>query len=306
MTTDTEDSMKASVIGEFVERITEGSQDHAYRFFEIFSSRGFLLDYDTDSGEVRLSTESHVEDGIFLEVLQNTNYKKNFSQSHEDSIDKDNGQTGIAEKRHAFFDTIDTRKFDINNGKYLTELFMNQIPVDQVRLNWGRDWYGKFNQFKAVEHLPKIRVYDLEPFIARLVKAVSAIGISSWSSCEGHWGERAFINFDRKYHRTWFQTILNNFVRRRLHLVCDWDWWENRCTIGSPGNDLLKLYLEIQEVARLINENKWLLGSVKKECCTQLTGKHKSMNKKDLLCAFESLFENSISIQKEQCKFGNR
>ncbi|MDR4505679.1 MAG: hypothetical protein MRK01_12980 [Candidatus Scalindua sp.] len=298
-----EESMKGSILEEFVERITEGKQDRASRFFEIFSSRGFRLDHDTVSGKVRLSADSHIDDGGFLEILQNVNYKKLCTKPHQDSIDKDNSKA-VRERRglHAFFDTINTEQFDIDNSGYVTELFMNQIPVDLFRLNWERDWYGRFTQFKNVEHLPKIRVYDLEPFIARLVKSVSAVGISSWSSCEGHWGEPAFINFDRKYHRIWFQTILNKFISKKLHLVCKWEWWENRCTICSPTKDSLALYLEIQEVARLIYNHEDFLRSIKKECCALLTDKHKSMNKKDLLCTFESLFEKSMDKKQSACR----
>ncbi|GJQ60461.1 MAG: hypothetical protein D8M57_14375 [Candidatus Scalindua sp. AMX11] len=292
----TEESMKASIIKEFIERITRGKQEHTYRFFELFSARGFQLDYDAVSGKVRLSNDSHIEDGDFLKILQNINYKKLCTKSHEDSIDKDIGKPSREGSRHTLFDTIDTQQFDIDNKEYVSELFMNQIPVDQFRLNWERDWFGKFEQFKKVEHLPKVRVYDLEPFIARLVKAVSAIGISSWSSCEGHWGEPAFINFDRKYHRIWFQTLLNQFISKKLHLVCKWDWWENRCTISSPSKDLLELYLEIQEVARLIYKSRDFLRNIKKECCALMTDKQKSMNKKDLLCTFEGLFENCRTL----------
>ncbi len=295
-----EESMKASIIEEFIERITGGSQDLTNRFFEIFSSRGFQLDYDVGSGNVRLHTDSHSEDGDFLETLKNREYKKLCTKSHEDSLDDYHGQCDSERGHHTFFDTINTLQFDIDNREYVTELFMNQILVDQFRLNWGRDWYGKFKQFKEVEHLPKIRVYDLEPFIARLVKAVSAIGISSWSSCEGHWGEPAFINFDRKYHRVWFQTILNKFISKKLHLVCKWDWWENRCTINSPSKDLLELYLEIQEVARLIYSYRDYLKMIKKECCARLTDKHERMNKGDLLCAFECLFEDSMDKIKQK------
>lgn len=286
--------MTGSLIEKFVERITEGKDDHTSRFFEIFSSRGFYLEHDTVSGKIRLSTDSHIDDGDFLEILQKRDYKKFCMKPHQDSINKDNWQADREGGEHIFFDAINTEQFDIDNRGYVTELFMNQIPVDQFRLNWERDWYGKFEQFKNVEHLPKIRVYDLEPFIARLVKSISAAGISSWSSCEGHWGKPAYINFDRKYHRMWFETILNRFVRKKLHLVCRWNWWENRCTICSPSNDSLELYLEIQEVARLIYDYEDFLRKIKKECCALLTDKHKSMNKKELLCTFEGLFEESM------------
>lgn len=289
--------IKTSFVEKFVEKITNGRKERTHRFYEIFSARGFLLGFDSNFGKVRLSDNSHIEDCEFLEILQNINYKKIYNKPHQDSIKEDNKED-IVQGRHVYFDNINTQQFDINNNQYLTEIFMNRIPVDIFRLNWGRDWYGKFNQFRKFECLPKIRVYDLEPFIARLVKSVSSIGISTWSSCEGHWGEPAYINFDRKYQRVWWQTILNKFIRKKLNLICRWEWWENRCSISSPSGDLLELYLEIQDVARLIYDYRISLRNIKKDACSLLTNKHKSMNKKDLLSAFENFFE--ISITKNQ------
>ncbi len=289
--------IKTSFVEKFVEKITNGRKERTHRFYEIFSARGFLLEFDSNFGKVRLSGNSHIEDCEFLEILQNINYKKIYNKPHQDSIKEDNKED-IVQGRHVYFDNINTQQFDINNNQYLTEIFMNRIPVDIFRLNWGRDWYGKFNQFRKFECLPKIRVYDLEPFIARLVKSVSSIGISTWSSCEGHWGEPAYINFDRKYQRVWWQTIFNKFIRKKLNLICRWEWWENRCSISSPSGDLLELYLEIQDVARLIYDYRISLRNIKKDACSLLTNKHKSMNKKDLLSAFENFFE--ISITKNQ------
>ena len=167
--------METSIIEKFVEKITNGKKEHFMRFYEIFSARGFLLELDSSSGNVRLSNESHIEDCEFLEILQNINYKKLYSKPHQDSINEDNKD--FAQDRHVYLDDINTQLYDINNPKYLTEIFTHEIPVDIFRLNWERDWYGKFNQFKKFEHLPKIRVYDLEPFIARLVKSISSIGM---------------------------------------------------------------------------------------------------------------------------------
>ena len=292
-----DEPIKTSFVEKFVEKITNGRKERTHRYYEIFSARGFLLEFDSNFGKVRLSDNSHIEDCEFLEILQNINYKKIYNKPHQDSIKEDNKED-IVQGRHVYFDNINTQQFDLNNNQYLTEIFMNRIPVDIFRLNWGRDWYGKFNQFRKFECLPKIRVYDLEPFIARLVKSVSSIGISTWSSCEGHWGEPAYINFDRKYNRVWWQAIFNKFIRKKLNLICRWEWWENRCSISSPSGDLLELYLEIQDVARLIYDYRISLRNIKKDACSLLTNKHKSMNKKDLLSAFENLFE--ISITKNQ------
>ncbi len=287
--------MKTSIIEKFVEKITHGKKEYVERFCVIFSARGFLLEKDGDSGKVRLSNDSHRDDGEFLEILQNIDYKKMCHKPHQDNIEK-NDSEDRPQNIHAYFNNIDTRIFDINNSKYVIELFSQEIPVDLFRLNWERDWYGKYDQFKECKHIPKIRVYDLEPFIARLVKSISSLGISTWSSCEGHWGEPAYIVFDGKYHRIWFQAVFDKFIKRKLNLVCEWEWlgWDDRCSISSPGKDQLKLYLEIQDVARLIYDNRITLTEIKNKVCSFLSDKHRSMNQKGLLNVFEGYFEELI------------
>ena len=132
------------------------------------------------------------------------------------------------------------------------------------------------------------------------MKSVSSIGISTWSSCEGHWGEPAYIKFDGKYHRLWCQAIFDTFVKKKLNLVCNWEWcgWDDRCFISSPGGDILELYLEIQNVARLIYDNRIFLRNSKKQICSLLTDKHKSMDKRNLLNAFECYFEELCKVDQ--------
>ncbi len=285
--------MKETIIEKFVEKVTKGKSGYSDRFYEIFSARGFLLEKESSSNTVRLSREPHVDDCEFLEVLQDINYKSVYKKPHFDSIAEDDKEDS-ARYQHAYFDSIDTQLFDINNVKYLQELFTHVIPIDEYRLNWKRDWYGKFSQFKEVVHLPEIRVYDLEPFIARFAKAISSIGISTWSSCEGHWGTPAYVIFDRKYHLIWFQTLLNKFIKKKLNLVCNWTWLDNRCTISSPGKNSLEMYLEIQEVAKLIYNHRDSLIIAKKHVVSLLTSEHKKMNKKNLLKEFENFFEAAL------------
>ncbi len=252
------------------------------------------MERDSGSDTVRLSKESHFDDCEFLDALQNINYKKIYKKPHFDSIEED-GKDDADRYRHAYYDNIDTRLFDIDNIKYLHELFTHVIPIDEFRLNWKRDWYGKFSQFKEVVHLPEIRVYDLEPLIARFAKAISSIGISTWSSCEGHWGTPAYVIFDRKYHRIWFQTLLNKFIKKKVNLVCNWKWLDNRCTISGPGDDIMEMYFELQEVARLIYNYRDFLVNIKQHVTSLLTNEHKKMNKKNLLKDFENFFDAAIS-----------
>ena len=291
-------NMEEHLAGKFIEKITHGKSARTERFYEIFSARGFLLDFDRSSGNVRLSGESHPDDGKFLETLQDIHYKKLCNSPHQDAITGDSGSnTDSTQYRHPYFTAINASQFDIDNTQYLTEIFTQKIPVDLFRLNWERDWYGKYDQFRKCAPIPEIRVYDLEPFIARLVKAVSSVGISTWSSCEGHLEESAYIKFDGKYHRLWFQTIFDKFIRKKLRLACNWDWlgWDERCFISSPNGGKLELYLEIQEVARFIYDNRVFLRDSKKQICALLTDTYKKMSKKELLNVFEGYWEESVT-----------
>ena len=285
--------MNTEIIEKFIQKIIYGKDTILDSFYEIFSARGFLLEIDHNTERVYLSAESHIEDCEFLEILQNINYKKIYKKPHFDSIEEE-GKKDDNLSRHAYFDKIEVQPFDIDNTQYLNELFTHNIPIDEFRLNWKRDWYGKFNQFMEIEAQPEIRVYDLEPFVARLTKAISAIGISTWSSCEGHWGTPAYVIFDRKYHSVWFQIILNKFIKKKLELVCNWEWLDSRCTIRSPAKDILGMCLEIQEVAKLLYSYRVSLKSVKKHMASHLTMKHKGMNKRNLYSAFQDLFDFAI------------
>lgn len=278
--------MEPPIIKNFIEKITCDQQGQLHRFYEIFSARGFSLELDKATDIVRLSADSHAEDGGFLEALEDINYKHKYIGSHQDAIIHNN----TIRTQHALFDKIDTQRYPINDLHYITALFTNEIPVDLFRLNWERDWYGKFEQFKGINHIPQIRVFDLEPFIARLVKSFSSVGISTWSSCEGHCGEPAYIKFDGKYHRAWCQALFENYIRKKLNLTCSWEWsgWDNRCSIRSHSGNHLELYLEIQSVTRFVYTNRDVLSTMKMKLSPLLTDAHKNMNQKSLLNAFEN------------------
>ena len=71
-----DEQTKTSFVEQFVKKITNGKKKRTDRFYEIFSSRGFSLEHDSNSGKVRLSDNSHIDDCEFLEILQNINYNK--------------------------------------------------------------------------------------------------------------------------------------------------------------------------------------------------------------------------------------
>jgi hypothetical protein len=115
-----DEQTKTSFVEQFVKKITNGKKERTDRFYEIFSSRGFSLEYNSNSGKVRLSDNSHIDDCEFLEILQNINYKRIYNKPHQDSIKEDNKED-IDQYRHVYFDNIDTQQFDINKINNLQE-----------------------------------------------------------------------------------------------------------------------------------------------------------------------------------------
>ena len=77
--------------------------------------------------------------------------------------------------------------------------------------------------------------------------------------------------------------------------MCRWECqgWDERCSISNPNGNILELYMEIQDVARLIYDCRIFFRDIKKQVCSLLTDKHESMNQKELLNALESYFEES-------------
>jgi len=55
------------------------------------------------------------------------------------------------------------------------------------------------------------------------------------------------------------------------------------------------MYLEIQEVARLIYNYRDYLVNIKQHVTSFLTNEHKKMNKKNLLNTFEDFFDAAIT-----------
>jgi hypothetical protein len=66
----------------------------------------------------------------------------------------------------------------------------------------------------------------------------------------------------------------------------------------------MEMYLEIQEVARLIYNYRDSLVNIKRHVTSLLTSEHKKMNKKNLLNAFEDFFDTIIAEKQSNVLIG--
>ncbi|MBM3301180.1 MAG: hypothetical protein FJY85_14650, partial [Deltaproteobacteria bacterium] len=123
--------------------------------------------------------------------------------------------------------------------------------------------WSKWRDFRNRTHGRKVEVRILDPFIARLVKALSAIGLTTSSSCDGHGENKAAVTFCGVYNKAWFRVILDDFIKQRGNLECNWRFEDRECIISHPENRILQLLLEIQSVAKFLYCNRESLRGVK-------------------------------------------
>jgi hypothetical protein len=151
----------------------------------------------------------------------------------------------------------------------LANLFIESHPSEQ----WYRSQLNpSYSSFSKKTTLVPVKVLD--SCIARLVKACNLIDISTICCCDGHALQnhrdrcnRSIIEFSEKYSRIWFAVLLEAFIRPRLKLKCCWciDESHNRCRIKPRNDNMVELYLEIQQVAKFLQDKKSFFVLLKKE-----------------------------------------
>lgn len=79
---------------------------------------------------------------------------------------------------------------------YRLTAFDMELTEEQIRILYTRDaiqvetatyvWKSSWNRFRKFPTGTKVPLIVIEPHVGLLVKALSAVGCSTWSSCEGH------------------------------------------------------------------------------------------------------------------------
>lgn len=231
-----EETVADSIIDAFLGKIVQDREIDAKVAYEILSARGFLLDFNNNN--YKLSNNSHNDDRAFFRELRKiVRYREN----------------------HQY--------------KYHNWTWIFKFPKREETVNtfWPTTW----EYFWQREYGDKISVAKLDPFIARLVKSFSSIGLFTWISCDGHGKFGSYVVFNGIYSASWFDVIFNEFIKKKIRLRCHWktEHFENPgynsdfyiLQIWHPKNDYVDLYMEIQDVARLLYENRIVLRKIKKD-----------------------------------------
>jgi hypothetical protein len=141
---------------------------------------------------------------------------------------------------------------------------------------------------------PKIRTITLETGVALFVKSLSAAGIRTISSCDGHGTKLPNIAFFGHYNASWFAVLFKNLLKN-LKLHYDWEVENKDCLdlrlIAKSRTCKwdLKLVLEdTYQMACFLLQNGQRISKVKRE----LFGENRNTIKKQVKnMSFDELVE---------------
>lgn len=228
----------------FIDKIAPSNLSFRQRLIQVIEARGFLLEHQDEK----------------ISVSDNSFLKATGDLTDNDFLDQLLRQKGIG--------LVNNRIMTVNgecSNEVLAELFIQHDGCEGYGYSF-KDWAN----FQRRQHGQKIPLCLLDPFVARLVKALSAIGIYTHYSCDGHGENKVQLGLSSKYYRAWFETVMralwNNdasphwkFVKERL------------LEISSPENDVLSLCEEIQKAAQHLYNNRIALRRSKTLCLVGLS-----------------------------------
>ncbi len=112
-------------------------------------------------------------------------------------------------------------------------------------------------------------VKELEPFIARYVKAVSACGVLTAGSCDGNQpGEDTlFLQLAGEPARVWHELICREFLKDRYNLAWDQSYTE----IPFSEETRYTIYSELNQAAEDIYNSRMLLRQIKSNAMSGMT-----------------------------------
>lgn len=116
----------------------------------------------------------------------------------------------------------------------------------------GTPYWGTWKYFIKRKHGPKIRTITLDPGIALLTKAISAVGISTIMCCDGHGRRAPHVMFDGAHNGIWFDLIQKQWMEE-IELYYSWE-------VGTGQSER---YMVLQ--AQKGKEQRWDIGRIQED-----------------------------------------
>jgi len=241
----------------FIDKIIKDCPDELSQLIAVLEARGFLI-------------EKKGEDFF----ISDNSFKKSDSDGGGDDLD-------YLKK------IIESNKLGkIQNGTIVINSEFQKEKLKKIftyRYNFPEGYYGdcenaNWDYFASRKHGFFIPVDSLDPFISRLVKAMSAAGSLTWFSCDGHflWGswnprvrkgidksQKPFVCFSSTYDCIWFKVIFENLIVPSIRPLYKWDIKDREVIIQNSLDDIIGMSYEIQKVAAFLYGNRIILRDLK-------------------------------------------
>lgn len=208
-------------------------------FFKILRARGFLIDKDKANWWV--SDNSYLNKDIYF--LHQLLKKVNIGCLHGNHI-------------------VITNPNNITRDSFFN--FFRYSPSSSFITYFNSNNFCDGQCFNERIHGIKIPVERLDPFISYLVKALSAAGIYTLASCDGHGSKNPYIFFKSKYDAALFSSFLKIYYLDK-NLLKNWaikfiiDLSGQHCLLSinpTTNNNYADTYYEIYRVAKVFYKNR--------------------------------------------------
>ncbi|WP_067724516.1 hypothetical protein [Oceanobacillus damuensis] len=241
--------------------------------------RGFFI--SKENGYLKLGKGSHSRDEVELkEMLEKLNIQATFSDNK-----------------------IMITSEHIDNQKYEKILW---YPAKNHEAGGNGGWRS-WKYFSKGMYGPKIRTISLETGVALFVKALSAAGVRTISSCDGHGKKTPVVTFFGHYNACWFMVLKQHFIQ---DMKLNYDWklmkWNNvdpdLIAESQTGKWELQLVLkDTHQMAEFLLKNGKGISELKRELFEANRNSTrklvKEMNKEELISWMEQKLLERIRVK---------
>lgn len=255
MTTDGDP--RAFIVDPFLKDMAPEDLDPQERLVRVLTARGFLLSEHpalelSDNSCLNGNNQAHRYNSQADDVFLNALLKRN--------------NIGLVKRRRIVIEQEDSINSCVLNAMFL------EAQEGQGMSFWKRGPYAQFNFFKERRHGIKLPVYRLDPFIGRLVKAFSAAGILTQSSCDGNGAWEPHVHLMSVFSSVWADVLIGAFHRSMKDygglVSCRWTFNSDsnfQMRVHPRKGNLLEAYKDIQRVSRFFHQNRKLLRQIKQD-----------------------------------------
>lgn len=241
---------------EFFYYIKEKCTNEEEYAYEVLMARGFLL----EDKRFVISDNSHNKDGEYLNRLLK---KYNIGE-------------------------VDGRIIKLTDIAGIENLYKVEDCREGEAVDYGYNW----KVFRQRHHGHKVYVFDLEPFVARYIKSISACGINTWLSCDGNHqnssANRIVIETSGGGSKVWHEILCTRFLKGQF--ILNWD--KEFSKIKFNNKTKWKTYIELNKAAEFLYTNRIILRYAKDKAMKKIS---KSMIKHKSPEEINDMFINSVN-----------